>query len=186
MKVKHHSGTSALGSTASTPVELFLRVVRKDSAFQSIRATSDDQAAFETGDVPQDKIARISDITPLEAHDLVTRGLPMALALGMTRLYGIVEREALFKVLSLSEHALHYGKGREKLLDINSSDRLLRLAVITEQAFDVFGSQGAAEHWFVTPAIGLAWRRPIDLLQSSAGTELVKTALTRMDYCVFA
>jgi len=50
----------------------------------------------------------------------------------------------------------------------------------------VLGSQEAAERWLSTPAMALDRRRPIDLLQSSEGTELVKTLLTRMDYGVYA
>ena len=57
---------------------------------------------------------------------------------------------------------------------------------VTRQAIDVLGSQEAAERWLSTPATGLDQRKPIDLLQSSEGTELVKTLLTRMDFGVYA
>ena len=104
----------------------------------------------------------------------------------MTRLYTIIEHETLFRLLGVSERVLRHGKNTEKLLDTDSSDRLFRLASVTEQAFDVLGSQAAAERWFAAPAVELSGRRPIDLLQTSAGTELVKTVLTRLDYCVGA
>ena len=51
---------------------------------------------------------------------------------------------------------------------------------------DVLSSQEAAERWLSTPALGIDGRKPIDLLQSTEGTELVKTLLTRMDYGVYA
>jgi putative toxin-antitoxin system antitoxin component (TIGR02293 family) len=60
------------------------------------------------------------------------------------------------------------------------------LASITERAIDVLGSKEAADQWLSAPAIGLDQRRPIDLLQSSEGADLVKTLLTRMDYGVYA
>ena len=71
-------------------------------------------------------------------------------------------------------------------LDHNASDRALRLASVLNQATDVLGSQLAAEHWLSSPAIGLDRRIPIDLLQSSEGTAMVKTLLSRMEYGVYA
>ncbi len=71
-------------------------------------------------------------------------------------------------------------------MDSNESDRLLRIAAVMKQAADVLGSGAAAEHWLVTPAIGLDQRRPLDLLQSVEGTEMVTTLLTRMDRGVYS
>ena len=44
----------------------------------------------------------------------------------------------------------------------------------------------SAERWLSSPAIGLDQRVPIDLLQSSEGTTMVKTLLSRMEYGVYA
>jgi putative toxin-antitoxin system antitoxin component (TIGR02293 family) len=70
-------------------------------------------------------------------------------------------------------------------MDTNTSDRLVCIATVTKQAADVFGSHAAAEHWLATPAIGLDQRRPVDLLQSAEGTDLVTALLTRIDHCVY-
>ncbi|SAK89111.1 antitoxin [Caballeronia catudaia] len=131
-------------------------------------------------------MTKIADMTPLQAHDVVTRGLPVALARDMIDEYGVVSREALLLAIGVSERTLQRGKDESRLLDSNATDRLLRLASITEQSIDVLGSKEAAEQWLSQPAIGLDQRRPIDLLQSSEGAELVKTLLTRMDYGVYS
>ena len=70
-------------------------------------------------------------------------------------------------------------------LDSSASDRALRLAAVTDRAIEVLGSQNAAENWLSSSAIGLNRRRPIDLLRTSDGTELVKTLLTRMEHGVY-
>ena len=62
----------------------------------------------------------------------------------------------------------------------------LRLVSVTRQAIHVLGSQVAAERWLDSAAIGLDRRRPIDLLKSTEGCEMVKTLLTRMEYGVYA
>ncbi|MBN3754208.1 DUF2384 domain-containing protein [Paraburkholderia sp. Tr-20389] len=131
-------------------------------------------------------MTKVTDMTPLQAHDIVTHGLPVVLAREMMDAYEVIAREALLQAIGVSERTLQRGRDEDRLLDSNATDRLIRLASITEQAIDVLGSKDAAEHWLSTPAIGLDQRRPIDLLQSSEGAELVKTLLIRMDYGVYS
>ena len=50
----------------------------------------------------------------------------------------------------------------------------------------MFGSQDEAEQWLDRPAMGLDRRRPINLLATPAGVELVEQHLTRLEYGVYA
>lgn len=127
-----------------------------------------------------------SKLSPLQTHDLVTVGLPVVSARELMASFRFIERSAVLKAVGISERTLQRGKTGEKLLDSNASDRVLRLASVTELATDVLGSRESAERWLSVPAIGLDQRIPIELLQSTEGTELVKTLLTRMDYGVYA
>ncbi len=131
-------------------------------------------------------ITKLADMTPLQTHDIVTNGLPVALAREMMAEYELVEREDVLRAIGVSERTIQRGKDNDRLLDSNASDRLLRLAAVTEHAIDVFGSKEAAERWLVARALALDQRKPIDLLQSSEGAELVKSLLTRIDYGVYA
>jgi putative toxin-antitoxin system antitoxin component (TIGR02293 family) len=126
------------------------------------------------------------NLSPLQTHDLVTEGLPVLTARDLMASFSIIDRGAVLRAVGISERTLQRGQTGNKLLDSNASDRALRLAAITEQAIDALGSQEAAELWLSKPAMGLDQRKPIDLLQSSEGAELVKTLLTRMDYGVYA
>ncbi|MFM2059728.1 MAG: hypothetical protein RLY71_4113 [Pseudomonadota bacterium] len=126
------------------------------------------------------------NLSPLQAHDLVTAGLPMDTARELVASFRFIDRSVLLRAVGISERTLQRGKATDKLLDSNASDRALRLAAVTELAIDVLGTQDAAERWLSAPAMGLDQRKPIDLLQSSEGTELVRTLLTRMDYGVYA
>ena len=49
----------------------------------------------------------------------------------------------------------------------------------------MFGSQEEAEEWLRRPAMGLDQRRPIDLLATPAGVELVEDFLGRLKYGVY-
>jgi putative toxin-antitoxin system antitoxin component (TIGR02293 family) len=131
-------------------------------------------------------ITKLAEMTPLQAHDIVTNGLPVVLVHEMMAEYELLKRKDLLHAIGVSECAIRRGKDNGRLLDSNASDRLLRLAVVTEHAIDVFGSKDAAERWLVAPALALDQRKPIDLLQSSEGAELVNSLLTRIDYGVYA
>lgn len=59
-------------------------------------------------------------------------------------------------------------------------------AKILSLASEVFGSQEEAEQWLERPAIGLDQRRPIDLLSTPAGVELVEEFLGRIAHGIHA
>lgn len=124
---------------------------------------------------------------PIQLHDLVTNGLDVKNTLSFLKTYRILNRDQLLRAIGISERTLQRATAdNPKKLDPNASDRALRLALITELASDVLGSRESAEKWLSEPAMGLEQRKPIELLQSTEGAELVKTLLTRMDYGVYS
>jgi putative toxin-antitoxin system antitoxin component (TIGR02293 family) len=56
---------------------------------------------------------------------------------------------------------------------------------ILARATTLLGAQTAAEQWLEQPAIGLDQRRPIDLMTTPAGPELVEDYLGRIEYGVY-
>lgn len=54
------------------------------------------------------------------------------------------------------------------------------------KATEIFGGQEEAEHWMNKPAMGLDGQRPIDLLQTVQGAELVNDFLGRLEYGVYS
>jgi putative toxin-antitoxin system antitoxin component (TIGR02293 family) len=63
--------------------------------------------------------------------------------------------------------------------------RAIRHAEVLAKATEVFGSQEQAEQWLEQPAIGLDGKRPVDLLETIPGTEMVKKYLGRLEYDVY-
>ena len=53
------------------------------------------------------------------------------------------------------------------------------------KATEIFGSREEAERWMSKPAMGLDGERPIDLLQTVQGAELVNDFLGRLEYGVY-
>jgi putative toxin-antitoxin system antitoxin component (TIGR02293 family) len=56
---------------------------------------------------------------------------------------------------------------------------------VIEQATKILGSREAAENWINSPQLGLERRRPVDLLATAEGEQLVATLLGRIEYGVY-
>ena len=126
-------------------------------------------------------------LTGLSAHDLVAIGISVTEARQVMAGLTIINDKQFYNVLGITERTMQRrAASSTKTLDANASDRALRLVTVLHQASEVLGSQEAAERWLASPAIGLDQRVPIDLLQSSEGTAMVKTLLSRMDYGIYA
>lgn len=57
---------------------------------------------------------------------------------------------------------------------------------ILAKATNILGSKEAAESWMSRPAMGLDQQRPLDLLLTEVGTEVVEDFLTRLEYNVYS
>lgn len=70
-------------------------------------------------------------------------------------------------------------------LSREQSGRAWKFAEILGTATEIFGSQEEAEQFLENPAIGLDQNRPIDLLATPAGVELVEAHLERIRFGVY-
>jgi putative toxin-antitoxin system antitoxin component (TIGR02293 family) len=124
---------------------------------------------------------------PLDAHDLLVTGLPSAaLRYLVTNLIVLQTTESFGKAVGMSLRTYQRKQGGDaKALSSEQSGRAWKFAEVLSRATAVFGSQEEAEHWLERPAIGLDQRRPIDLLATPAGVEMVEDHLTRLEYGVY-
>jgi putative toxin-antitoxin system antitoxin component (TIGR02293 family) len=122
---------------------------------------------------------------PLAAHEMLQRGLPNIVISRLFARMMTLEPAAVECALGMS---LRTRQRREKnpteLLSPEQSGRTWKFAEILTRATPLFGSQAAAEQWLEQPATGLDQRRPIDLMTTPAGLELVEDYLGRIEYGV--
>lgn len=128
--------------------------------------------------------------SPLDAHELLSGGLPSA-ALNhlVSNLHVLRKPESLEKAVGMSVRTLQRRRdsaAKAKPLTPEQSARTWKFAEILAKATEVFGSQAEAEAWMERPATGLEQHRPIDLLTTPAGVEIVGTFLGRLEYGVYA
>jgi putative toxin-antitoxin system antitoxin component (TIGR02293 family) len=153
----------------------------------------------ETPQTEAKKLGRVADLLggarvlkrklngPLDAHEMLLEGLP-GKALGtLVENLTIPKSAALEKAIGMSLRTVQRHKDApSKPLSQEQSGRIWKFAEILAKATAVLGSQEEVEKWLDSPAIGLNQRRPLDLLATPAGVELVEDFLERLEYGVYA
>lgn len=125
--------------------------------------------------------------TNLDAHRLIHKGLPSGAVTALQKQVKMLrDPEMLQKAIGISVRTAQRRKEPAKELSESQSSRLWDFAKIMSKAGQVLGSLEEAEHWMTSPAIGLEQQRPIDLMSTSAGVDLVEQLLGRMEYGVYA
>jgi putative toxin-antitoxin system antitoxin component (TIGR02293 family) len=124
---------------------------------------------------------------PLDAHELLLRGLPgAALTYLVDSLVLLHDPGSLEKAIGISLGTFQRRKtDPSKRLSPEQSGRAWKFAEIFAKATAALGSRTEAEQWLERPAIGLDQRRPIDLLATTAGVEIVENHLERLEYGVY-
>jgi putative toxin-antitoxin system antitoxin component (TIGR02293 family) len=122
----------------------------------------------------------------LDAHELLHRGLPRAALSSLVDKIHFITSDEASEAIGMSLRTLQRHKSEpDALLDVQQSGRAWKFAEILAKATHVFGSQDEAEQWLRRPAIGLDQKRPIDLLTTPAGVQLVEDYLGRLEYNVY-
>jgi putative toxin-antitoxin system antitoxin component (TIGR02293 family) len=125
--------------------------------------------------------------SPLDAHEMLIEGLPgnalrhLINNLRILKKTGPLERAVGMSLRTFQRRKIEPGKP----LSQEQSGRTWKFAEILAKATFVLGSQDDAEQWLERPAVGLDQRRPIDLLATPAGVELVEAFLERLEYGVY-
>jgi putative toxin-antitoxin system antitoxin component (TIGR02293 family) len=123
----------------------------------------------------------------LDVHFLLVRGLPgCALHQLIDGLRVIDKANLLEKAIGMSSRAFEESKDvPAELLSKQQSGRTWKFAEILTKAIDVYGTQRAAEQWLERKAVRLDSRRPVDLLTTPVGVQLVEQYLERVTYGVY-
>ena len=133
------------------------------------------------------RVLRRAPETPLDAHEMLLQGLPGQALTHLVDSFVVLRRTgSLEKAVGMSLRTFQRRKDAPaKPLSPEQSGRTWKFAEILAKATAVFGSQEEAEQWLERPAIGLDQRRPLDLLATPAGVELVEDFLQRLEYGVY-
>lgn len=123
----------------------------------------------------------------LDLHHWVSDGIPSVSILHLAHAIEPLPSSALSEALGISVRTLHRKKGAPSdTLSVAQGGRTFKFAEIVAKATVVLGSREAAVRWLTSPAMGLDQQKPIDLLVTPVGTQLVEELLDRIEYGVYA
>jgi putative toxin-antitoxin system antitoxin component (TIGR02293 family) len=120
----------------------------------------------------------------VDLHEALQAGLPRR-ALLKSIPEGIPMAE-LLPVFGISLRTFMRLKAEpSKRLDSAQSARVWRFAELLTKAEEVLGTRERAVEWMLEPAMALEKRRPIELLTTPVGAQLVDDVIERMRYGVY-
>lgn len=122
----------------------------------------------------------------LEVHDAIVKRLSGKALVYVVKHARILNRSDVSAAAGVSlRTAQRIDAQSTKLLSPEQSGRLWKFAEVLAKAIEVFGMREEAEKWLATPAIALEKKRPVDLLRSPVGVELIEQLLGRLEYNVY-
>ena len=87
----------------------------------------------------------------------------------------------VMRLIDINERTAQRRK-EQGALTIEESDRLARIARVTQRAVDALGNANQARDWLRGPNRALQGLEPLELLGTDAGAELVTDELGRIEY----
>lgn len=123
------------------------------------------------------------ELSPLDLHHVVLAGLPTVQVVQFLSAFKSIPKRELLAVLGLSKKTLQRQKA--STLPPAVSGAALDLEGILRTAVSVLGSMEEAEHWLAQPAVAFRGQRPIELLATRQGTQLVRSQLVCMEHGVY-
>lgn len=123
----------------------------------------------------------------LDVHKWVSDGMPSASISHLAQAIEPLPARVLSEALGVSVRTLHRKKGGQgDTLSVAQGGRTFKFAEVVAKATLALGSREAAVRWLTLPALGLNQQKPIDLLATPVGTQLVEELLDRIEYGVYA
>jgi len=123
----------------------------------------------------------------LDVHEWVSHGMPSASISHLAHAIEPLPARTLSEALGVSVRTLHRKKGGQgDTLSVAQGGRTFKFAEVVAKATLVLGSREDAVRWLTSPAMGLDRQKPIELLATPVGTQLVEELLDRIEHGVYA
>ncbi len=121
-----------------------------------------------------------------EIHSTLVAGVPYGALLHLVDSAKGLDEDDIARVLGISTRTLRRQvETPERPMPVDLASKAWLLAETLAKAAEVFGGKDEAEDWMSSRALGLDNERPIDLLQTVQGAEVVGDFLGRLEYGVY-
>lgn len=90
------------------------------------------------------------------------------------------------KLLHISERTMQRYRKEKRKFDTVHSEKILQLVLLFNQGELLFGNKESFTLWLKSPLVALGKVKPLSLLDSSFGIDIVKDELSRIEHGVLA
>ena len=115
--------------------------------------------------------------------DITRKGLPKSVVATISNILGI-SMEKMSSLIHLS-HRTVQRKRDDELLNIYSTEQIIEIAEVISRGIEVLGTIELFTAWLHKEIRVLDYKKPLDYLDTSYGTKLVKDILGRIEHGVY-
>lgn len=124
--------------------------------------------------------------SPQEVHNAILNGVPFASLLHLMGTFPALRSSYIGAVLGISARTLARQEHTPlRLMPAHLASATWRFAEVLALAVHIMGSAEAVQRWLIRPASGLDGQRPLDMLRTVPGAEVVVEFLMRLEYGVY-
>ncbi len=116
--------------------------------------------------------------------EISRRGLSKKAVATLARTINLTQTD-LFSILHISARTWQRYTD-EKLLPQDVTEKALQLANLYKQGEEVFGESGRFQGWMIHPSLVLGGKKPVELLDTTFGFQLVSDEIMRIEHGILA
>lgn len=132
------------------------------------------------------RLLKALPVSRAEIHETIVHGIPYSALFFLTDSITVLTESDVAHVVGISTRTLRRQKDTpKKSMPTDLASRTWLFAETLAKATEVFGGRAEAERWMSEQAMGLDGARPIDLLRTVQGAEVVNEFLGRLEYGVY-
>jgi putative toxin-antitoxin system antitoxin component (TIGR02293 family) len=123
----------------------------------------------------------------MDVHAAIMKGVKYSALSALRDALSGVQETDFANVLGVSTRTLRrQAETPTKQMPADLASKAWVLAETMAKATEIFGGKSQAVAWMNKPATGLGGQRPVDLMRTAQGTELVNDFLGRLEYGVYS
>lgn len=120
----------------------------------------------------------------MDLFELTRKGLTKKALVNLAQ-YMHLSLASMTTILSITERTLQRKKDSDKLSSF-ISDQILQLADVYTKGEEVFGTREQVSIWLTKPNKALGYKKPMELLSSSYGVQMVHDVLGRIEHGIYS
>jgi len=122
--------------------------------------------------------------TEMDLYETSRIGLPKMAFLHLVSNLNFSMR-SMTQLLNVAERTIQR-KGDRELLDISTSEQILQIAEVFSRGSDVFESPVNFQNWMNSENMSLGGKKPIDLLPSRYGAQMILDVIGRIEHGIYS